>query len=71
MLYFVTFVVFLALIVGPSVAGNYLLKANFKIPMDLSQPLGLNNNDTSSTITGSDVVPGLGAKGTPAATKSK
>ena len=70
MLYFVLFIIFMALIIGPSVAGNILLKLNFKIPMDLAQPNGLNNNDTSSTITGSNIVPGLGAKGTPSASKA-
>jgi len=71
MLYFVMFVVFLALMIGPAVAGNYLLKIKISIPLNLSQPTGLNNNDTSGTITGSNIVPGLGAKGTPSASKSK
>lgn len=50
-LYFVLLVVFVALIVGPVVAGKYL---NFgvSIPMDLLQPTGLNNNDTKATPTG-------------------
>lgn len=71
MLYFLMFVVFFALVIGPAVAGNYLLKIKLSIPMNLSQPTGLNNNDTSSTITGSNIVPGLGAKGSPSASKSK
>jgi 1,3-beta-glucan synthase len=51
-LYFVILIVFVALIAGPLVAGKYL---NFgaEIPMDLLQPTGLNNNDTSPSITGS------------------
>ncbi|KAF2121974.1 1,3-beta-glucan synthase component-domain-containing protein [Lophiotrema nucula] len=50
-LYFVILVVFLALVVGPVVAGKYL---NFgvSIPMDLLQPTGLNNNDTTTSTTG-------------------
>ena len=54
-------VVFLALVVGPVVAGKYVpLK---KIPMSLLQPVGYNNNDTFSTVTGGAINPGLGAKG--------
>ena len=53
-LYFVLLVVFIALIVGPVVAGKYL-KLNFKIPMDLLQPTGLNNNDTTTEVTGTCV----------------
>lgn len=50
-LYFVLLVVFLALIVGPIVAGS---KLNFKLdlPMELMQPTGFSNNDTGSTPTG-------------------
>lgn len=51
MLYFFMFVIFLALIVGPIVAGKYLGKLN--IPLQLLQPTGLNNNDTSNRVTGS------------------
>jgi 1,3-beta-glucan synthase len=47
-LYFVLLVVFLALIVGPVVAGKYI-KFDVKIPMELLQPTGLNNNDTYYT----------------------
>lgn len=51
-LYFVLLVVFIALIVGPVVAGKFL-KFNMKIPMELLQPTGLNRNDTSAKVTGS------------------
>lgn len=51
-LYFILFVVFIALLVGPVVAGKFL-KLNMSIPMDLLQPTGLNNNDTSASTTGS------------------
>lgn len=51
-LYFVLLVVFIALVVGPIVAGKFL-KFNMSIPLDLLQPTGLKNNDTTSSITGS------------------
>jgi len=50
-LYFVLLVVFLAVIVGPIVAGKYL-DFNVKIPMDILQPSGYSNNDTKVTPTG-------------------
>ena len=58
MLYFFMFIIFMALIVGPIVAGKYLGKLN--IPLNLLQPTGLNNNDTSNRQTGSALVKGLG-----------
>ncbi|KAF2747516.1 glycosyltransferase family 48 protein [Sporormia fimetaria CBS 119925] len=51
-LYFLILVVFVALIAGPIVASRFL-KLDFSIPMELLQPVGLNNNDTSSSVTGS------------------
>ena len=59
-------IVFVALLVGPIVAGKYLPKLD--IPMDLLQPTGWNNNDTFASVTGS-ALNGLGAKG-PSATRS-
>lgn len=53
-MYFVLFVVFIALIVGPVVVGR-IVDLNIDIPMDLLQPVGLNNNDTGSSVTGSCV----------------
>lgn len=53
-LYFVLLVVFIALMVGPVVGGKYL-KLNIRIPMDLLQPTGLDNNDTTTKVTGSCV----------------
>lgn len=50
-LYFVLLVVFLALIVGPIVAGKQI-KLDVSLPMELLQPTGYSNNDTSSTPTG-------------------
>ena len=58
MLYFFMFVIFMALIVGPIVAGKYFGKLD--IPMQLLQPTGLKNNDTSNRVTGS-ALNGLGA----------
>lgn len=54
-LYFVILVVFLALIVGPIVAAKFIkLPADFasKLPMEILQPTGYNNNDTSTSVTG-------------------
>lgn len=47
-LYFILLVLFLALLVGPIVAGSKIVSANLtdKIPLELYQPVGLNNNDT-------------------------
>lgn len=50
-LYFVILVVFLALIVGPIVAGKQI-NLSVKLPMDLLQPTGYSNNDTSAEVTG-------------------
>ncbi|KAF2685605.1 glycosyltransferase family 48 protein [Lentithecium fluviatile CBS 122367] len=52
-LYFVLLVVFVAVMVGPVVAGKYVPSSLLtSIPMDLLQPTGLNNNDTKTTTTG-------------------
>lgn len=71
MLYFFMFIIFMALIIGPIVAGKYLGKLD--IPLQLLQPTGLNNNDTSNRVTGS-ALNGLGAaasaSGSAAATSS-
>ena len=47
-LYFVLLIVFLALLVGPVVAGSKIVSASLvkQIPLELYQPVGLNNNDT-------------------------
>lgn len=67
MLYFLMLIIFVALIVGPLVAGKYV--PNITIPLNLQQPTGLNNNDTFTSVTGS-ALNGLGAKGSASATKS-
>lgn len=53
--------IFVALLVGPVVAGKFLKIPT--IPLDLLQPTGLNNNDTSNLRTGS-ALNGLGAQDT-------
>jgi len=47
-IYFVLFVVFLALLIGPLIVGKKLLTASLisKIPKNLYQPTGQDNNDT-------------------------
>ncbi|KAK5183892.1 1,3-beta-D-glucan synthase, partial [Cryomyces antarcticus] len=61
-------VIFIALIVGPIVAGKYL--GGISIPMNLLQPTGLNHNDTNNLFTGTALVnfPGETAAATAAAT---
>lgn len=51
-LYFILLVVFLALIVGPIVAGNKFDFGLPTLPMEILQPTGFNNNDTTNTPTG-------------------
>jgi 1,3-beta-glucan synthase len=52
-LYFFLLIVFLCLIVGPIVAGKFLkLDIGNSIPMQIMQPTGYSNNDTSATVTG-------------------
>jgi 1,3-beta-glucan synthase len=52
-LYFVLLVVFIALIVGPVVAGKFMEVPKLTLPIDLIQPTGLNNNNTHASVTGS------------------
>lgn len=51
MLYFFMLIIFLCLIIGPIVASRFI-KTLPKIPLDLMQPTGQNNNDTKSITTG-------------------
>lgn len=53
MLYFTMFIIFLLMIVGPIVASKFMSNDFSGIPMNLLQPTGQNNNDTSSERTGS------------------
>jgi 1,3-beta-glucan synthase len=61
-------IVFIALIVGPLVAGKYI--TGFKLPLDLAQPTGLNRNDTLSSETGTAVQGGAAATDSSAQTSS-
>ena len=61
MLYFMMFIVFLLLIVGPIVASKFI-KGLPSIPMNLIQPTGQNNNDTTTGVTGK-ALNGLGTGG--------
>jgi 1,3-beta-glucan synthase len=51
-LYFVLLVVFLALIVGPIVAGTKFKFDLPALPMDILQPTGYSNNNTNAETTG-------------------
>jgi len=64
-LYFIMLIIFVALIVGPIVAGKFFGKLP-KIPMDLLQPTGQNNNDTSNSQTGTGLPAGAAAATTSA-----
>lgn len=48
-------IVFVALIAGPIVAGKFLNKLP-SIPLQLLQPTGQNNNDTTNVQTGSALI---------------
>ena len=51
-LYFVMLVLYIVLIAGPIVAGPHVGSSLSSLPMQLSQPNNLKNNDTSSSQTG-------------------
>jgi 1,3-beta-glucan synthase len=62
------FVLFLVLVVGPVIVRNFV-DINLSIPLELLQPTGQNNNDTSNSATGSSLIgtavaPGGGNAGT-------
>lgn len=66
-LYFLLLIVFLALLVGPIVAGSKILTPGLikNIPMDLFQPINQNNNDTlNDTATGTAALSTGGAEAT-------
>ena len=62
MLYFIMFIIFLCLIVGPIVASKFIGKPP-SLPMNLLQPTGQDNNDTTSEITGGGINLPAGATG--------
>ncbi|EXJ85784.1 1,3-beta-glucan synthase component FKS1 [Capronia coronata CBS 617.96] len=78
-LYFTLLIIFLVLIVGPVIIRKYITNLP-TIPMNLVQPTGQNNNDTTTGITGSALLDfgqdatlpaaGGGAAATAAATTS-
>lgn len=52
-LYFFLLVVFLALIVGPIIVGSkFKFKLPMTLPLEILQPTGYNNNDTTTSTTG-------------------
>lgn len=53
-------IIFVALIAGPIVAGKFFGKLP-KIPLNLLQPTGQNNNDTSNSQTGTGLNGGAAA----------
>lgn len=67
-LYFVLFIVFLALVIGPAVAGKFIYKTLADMVgdkgtvFDMLQPTGLNNNDTFAEETGTKL--GIGTSHT-------
>lgn len=76
-LYFVMLVAFLALLVGPIVAGKQILGGASSFTKDpdklfnLFQPIGLNNNDTRGyEKTGTGAAGGAGASATASSTDS-
>jgi 1,3-beta-glucan synthase len=52
-------VVFLVLIIGPVIVRNYIHSLP-SIPLNLMQPTGQNNNDTSNKATGNSINGPLG-----------
>ena len=72
-MYFFMLVIFLALLIGPIVAGKFINTKSIKLPMQLLQPTGQNNNDTNGMITGPRINAAGGAataKGSAAATSA-
>ncbi|KAF7912369.1 uncharacterized protein EAF01_001390 [Botrytis porri] len=72
-IYFVLFVVFLALLIGPLIAGKMILSDSLtsKIPFNLYQPTGQNNNDTRGyNETGTGCVTCSGASATASASST-
>jgi len=68
-LYFIALIIFVALIAGPAVVGKLKIKLP-SIPMDLMQPTGQKNNDTTTGYTGSALISLPGMTGGGAATTS-
>ena len=56
------FILFLVLIIGPVIVRRFI-NGLPSIPLDLMQPTGQDNNDTSASSTGSNVPGGAGGGG--------
>lgn len=56
-------IVFIVLVIGPVIVRNYITNLP-SIPLELLQPTGQDNNDTSNSATGTALVPGLVATAT-------
>lgn len=52
-LYFSLLILFVVLIVAPVIAKGFLDTNSLNLPLNLVQPTGLNNNDTTAATTGS------------------
>lgn len=63
-LYFTLLILFVVLIVAPLIARKFVDLSGISLPMNLVQPTGLNNNDTSASHTGNGLA---GADSTAAA----
>jgi len=59
-LYFAMFILFIVLVIGPVIVRNFIT-LNLTIPLELMQPTGQDNNDTSASATGSSLIPGAAA----------
>jgi len=55
-------IVFVILIIGPVIVRNYISNLP-SIPLELMQPTGQDNNDTSNSQTGTALVGGVAATG--------
>lgn len=67
-LYFAMLVLFLVLLIAPLIARNMNILKNFKsFPMDLLQPLDVDNNDTTTYYTGAGLPAGFVAESSAAA----
>ena len=60
MLYFIMLIIFLVLVVGPVIVRQYINSLP-SIPLQLMQPTGQDNNDTSNSQTGTALIGGGGA----------
>lgn len=72
-LYFLLLIVFVALIVGPAVAGKYVPKDVYDMlkDTDLVQPTGLDNDDTRGRTPTGTGAPGYSGVYTPSTTAAR